>query len=455
MAHPAVIDRLNQRCVRQIAITWVNNAGESLVKVVPLRQLQHAIDNGVGFSPVSDAFRTDGVIEPHHRLTRPDGDLRLKVDPDSVALLDPSTGWAWAAGDRWDRDQGPYNADQRHFCRRMARDMEDEGLTMTAGFELEWVVLSPDERGFPQPVIPGGPYGGDRLIEGIDYASALLRALDEADLPWIQFHPEYGPSQFELSFSPDSPLRVADCLIRARLLIQRVTRKFNWFCSFSAKPRLDWVGNGGHLHFSVADRQGPLFQGGSGRAGLRKEGEALIGGLLQRLPALLALASPSPLSYLRLRPSTWSAPYQVWGIENREAALRLIPTALDHCAAHLEIKAVDPTANPYLLLGALQALVVHAVTHPSLLPDPVVGDPAAMEPVPSRLPSNLADARTAFDADKVLKDAMGDLLHGSLLDVFAGEIHRVEHFSPEEQVASSCWWPLVGGIFPQHLRTSP
>ena len=452
MAPQAVIDRLSQRGVRQIAITWVNHAGESLVKVVPLRQLQHAIDNGVGFSPVSDAFRSDGVIEPHHRLTRPDGDLRLKADPDSVALLDPSTGWAWAAGDRWDRDQGPYAADQRHFCRRMGRDLEAAGLTITAGFELEWVVLTPDASGVPQPVIPGGPYGADRLIEGLDYASALLRALDTADLPWSQFHPEYGPSQFELSFSPDSPLSVADCLIRARLVIQRVTRQFDWFCSFSAKPRLDWVGNGGHLHLSVSDGRGPLLQGGNGIAGLRKEGEALIAGLLQRLPALIALASPSPVSYLRLRPSTWSAPYQVWGVENREAALRLIPTALDHCAAHLEIKAVDPTTNPYLLLGALQALVIDAVSHPSPLPEPVVGDPAALPVSPPRLPETLADACTALANDNVLQTAMGDLLHGSLLDSFAGEIQRVDGLLPEEQVASACWWPLVGGIVADQRR---
>ena len=448
MAMRPDIETLFQRGFRQIAITWVNHAGETLVKVVPLRQLQHAIDNGVGFSPVSDAFRSDGVIEPHHRLTRPDGDLRLRADPTSIALLDPATGWGWAAGDRWDRDRGPYAADQRQFCQRMGRQLETAGLSMTAGFELEWMVVIPDAKGHPQPVIPGGPYGADRLIEGLDYASALLRALDDADLPWIQFHPEYGPSQFELSFSPDSPLRVADCLIRARLLIQRVTRKFNWYCSFSAKPRMDWVGNGGHLHFSVSDGRGPLLQGGNGIANLRKDGEALIAGLLQKLPALIALASPSPVSYLRLRPSTWSAPYQVWGVENREAALRLIPTAMDHCAAHLEIKAVDPTTNPYLLLGALQALVIHAVANPSPLPAPVVGDPAGMTVPPARLPSSLAEARTALEDDQVLISAMGDLLHGSLLDSFASEIHRVENLPPEEQVASTCWWPLVGGIGP-------
>ena len=441
------VEALIQSGVRQIAVTWVNHAGESLVKVVPVRQLHHAIEIGVGFSPVSDAFRSDGGIEPHHRLTRPDGDLRLKADPDSIALLDAANGWAWAAGDRWDRDLGPYAADQRTFCRTMGRNLERAGLSMTAGFELEWVVVTPDSHGVPQPVIPGGPYGADCLIEGLDYVSALLMALDQADLPWIQFHPEYGASQFELSFSPDAPLNVADGLIRARLLIQRVTRQFNWFCSFSAKPRLDWVGNGGHLHFSVADAQGPVLQGGPGPAGLRQEGETLIAGLLQKLPALIALASPSPVSYLRLRPSTWSAPYQVWGIENREAALRLIPTALDHCSAHLEIKAVDPTTNPYLLLGALQALVIHALSHPSPLPAPLVGDPAGMDVPPARLPSTLVEARHALEGDQVLRSAMGELLHGSLLDSFAGEINRVEDLPPEQQVASTCWWPIVGGLF--------
>lgn len=126
----------------------------------------------------------------------------------------------------------------------------------------------------------------------------------------------------------------------------------------------------------------------------------------------------------------------------------------DHCAAHLEIKAVDPTTNPYLLLGALQALVIDAVTHPCPLPDPIVGDPAAMDPVPVRLPSSLADARTAFSEDKVLKMAMGELLHGSLLDSIAAEVKRVEDLAPEEQVANACWWPLVGGIFVDQPKAS-
>ena len=118
--HDTSLEALSAKGVRQIAITWDNHAGESLVKVVPLRRWQLAIDVGVGFSPISDAFRSDGIIDPAHRLTRPDGDLRLKADPSSLAMLDPDQGWAWAAGERWNRNSSSaYEADQRHFCRRM------------------------------------------------------------------------------------------------------------------------------------------------------------------------------------------------------------------------------------------------------------------------------------------------------------------------------------------------
>jgi glutamine synthetase len=46
--------------------------------------------------------------------------------------------------------------------------------------------------------------------------------------------------------------------------------------------------------------------------------------VLERLPALTAISAPSVASHLRLVPQRWAAPYQCWGLENREAALRLV-----------------------------------------------------------------------------------------------------------------------------------
>jgi glutamine synthetase len=443
----ALATSLADQGLRWLAITWVNHAGAPLVKVVPLADLQQAVHMGVGFSPVADAFGSDGSIDPAHGLAVPDGDLRLKADLAALAPLDPALGWAWAPGERWQRNGGPYAVDQRLFCRRQQEGLEAEGLSLQAGFELEWLVAEAGPGAPPRPVVPGGPYGADRLVEGLDYATALLEALEAAGLPWLQFHPEYGASQFELSLAPGTALEAADRLVRARLVIQRVSRRFGWRCSFSPKPSLERVGNGGHLHVSVQRHGQPLLQGGAGVAGLTEPGQQLLATLLAELPALMALACPLGVSYRRLGPSSWSAPFQVWGVENREAALRLIPSAADGAAAHLELKVSDLGANPYLLLGAVQLLVRQGLAGARALPPPLNGDPAALpEGQVPRLPGSLEQASAAFAASDLLRLGMGEALHGSLLDSQAAEVRRCALLTPGQLVATSCWWPLVGGL---------
>ncbi|MGA1304191.1 MAG: glutamine synthetase [Cyanobium sp.] len=443
---PEMASALADRGVRRVAITWINHAGAPLVKVVPLAALASAVEKGVGFSPVADAFGADGSIDPAHRLARPDGDLRLRADPASLLPLEPASGWGWAAGERWERDGGPYAGDQRSFCRRQQEWLSAAGVELRAGFELEWMVAVPAIDGTPQPVVSGGPYGADRLVEGLDYAGALIDALDAAGLPWLQFHPEYGPSQFELSLAPGSALEAADRLVLAKLVIQRVSRRFGWRCSFSPKPGATLMGNGGHLHLSLQQEGVPLLQGGGGTAGLTDGGKAVLAALLEALPALLPLACPLVVSYRRLSPGSWSAPFQVWGVENREAALRLIPSAADGADAHLELKMADLAANPYLLLGAVQAVVLDGLKRPRLLPDPVSGDPAHLpsEQAP-RLPSTLAEAAAAFAASPQLRQAMGEALHASLIDSQLSELSRSAALSDQALIAASGWWPLVGG----------
>ena len=433
--------------IRWVAITWVNHAGAPLVKVVPLASFDAAAAVGVGFSPVSDAFRADGAIDPAHRLARPDGDLRLRADAAALALLEPGSGWAWAPGERFERSGEPYAGDQRHRCRQQQEQLLQAGVELRAGFELEWLVASHRPDADPQPAMPGGPYGADRLVEGLDYATALLDGLEAAGIPWLQFHPEYGAGQFELSLAPGTPLEAADRLVHARLVIQRVTRRFGWRCSFSPKPSLEPVGNGGHLHLSLRRDGLPLLQGGDGPGGLSAAGGAVLAALLEELPGLLALACPLEISYRRLAPGSWSAPFQVWGIENREAALRLIPTAADGAAAHLELKVVDLAANPYLLLAAVQAVALVGLDQARSLPPPVSGDPAHLPAGAAvRLPASLAEASAAFAASALLRQAFGEDLHASLLDSQAAEVRRCAGLSDVALAAADAWWPLVGGV---------
>jgi glutamine synthetase len=83
---------------------------------------------------------------------------------------------------------------------------------------------------------------------------------------------------------------------------------------------------------------------------------------------------------------------------------------------------------------------------PRLLPDPVSGDPAHLpsEKAP-RLPSTLAEAAAAFAASPQLRQAMGEALHGSLIDSQLSELGRSAALSDQALMAASGWWPLVGG----------
>ncbi|MEB3332116.1 MAG: glutamine synthetase [Synechococcaceae cyanobacterium] len=443
-------ESLTGQGLRRLLISFVNHAGVAMAKVVPLARLEAVARDGVGFSPVSDAWTVDGLPDPLHSLAVPDGDLRLIPDLAALLPLDRGGGWAWAPADRHDRDGHPYACDQRSFCRRQQLALAQAGLEVSAGFEIEWVVGqlqtgdpaagSPGGGGW-RPAVAGGPYGADRLLAAADYLAALADALDAAGLPWLQLHPEYGPGQFELSLAPCDPLTAADRQVAARLLIQRLSQRFGWRCSFSPLLQSDLVGNGGHLHLSVSRQGRPLLHGGERQAGLTPEGEQLIAALLGHLPELLPLACPLTLSYRRLGPGRWSAPFQAWGVENREAALRLIPSGGDGAAAHLELKVADLAANPYLLVGAVLAVLREGAAAPRALSDPVVGDPAALAAPPPRLPLDLAAASSAFAASTLLQGAMGERLHRTLLESQQAELRRGERLDPEALLAASRWTP--------------
>ncbi len=142
------------------------------------------------------------------------------------------------------------------------------------------------------------------------------------------------------------------------------------------------VGNGQHLHLSLTHAGVNLLDGGRGRYGMTGEGESILAGVLAALPALTAVLAPSVASHVRLVPSHWAGAYRCWGGENREAGLRLVTGAAGEtrAAANAEVKCVDASANPYLVVGALLTVGVAALDKGLTLPEEVPGDPAALGP---------------------------------------------------------------------------
>ena len=134
------------------AITFVDHSGAARVKAVPLTGLAGAARSGVGFSPVLDAFSSDGGIDAASPLDKPDGDLRMVPDLDRLAVLRAPEGWAWAPGDRFHQDGTVYACCQRSFVRAQVAAGLGKGISALMAFEVEWMV-GRDETTFIPPSV--------------------------------------------------------------------------------------------------------------------------------------------------------------------------------------------------------------------------------------------------------------------------------------------------------------
>ena len=107
-------------------------------------------------------------------------------------------------------------------------------------------------------------------------------------------------------------------------------------------------------HFSLTNSAGPLFSDGAGVGGMTSKGENALAGLLRGLPEAQGILCGSIVSGLRLRPRNWAGAYACWGTENREAALRFVVGGPGNpYGGNVEVKVVDPSANPYLAFSAM------------------------------------------------------------------------------------------------------
>ncbi|WP_432970751.1 glutamine synthetase [Dactylosporangium sp. CA-233914] len=427
--------------VHAVAMTWVDNAGITRVKSVPVSRLPDAAVEGVGMSPVFDVFLVDDSVTTSAHIGGPTGDLRLFPDLERLTVLAAQPGWAWAPVDRWTQEGEPYRPCQRLFARAMAERAAAAGLTLRMAFEVEWFAGAADPA--PRPASTGPAYGMTRLVELSSYAVDVLDALAAQGVTVEQFHPEYSPGQLELSVAAADPVAAADLNVLVRQTIRAVSARHGLRVSFAPVVSAGQVGNGSHLHFSVHDGQGNLFAGGPGPYGMTERGESVLAGVLDRLPALCAVGAPSVASYLRLVPQRWAGAFQCWGHENREAALRFVagPSGAGERCANAELKACDGAANPYLVAGAVCAIAADSAGAGLRLPPEVRGDPASLDPgdQPPRLPATLPEAIDRLRADAGLRAAMGDALFEAFLAVRRGEAELFADREPDDVVAATRW----------------
>jgi glutamine synthetase len=430
-----VARRLVAAGVEAVALAMVDPAGVTRVKCIPIRRFEEVARFGVGLSNVFSVFLVNDDITSSPGIEGPSGDTRLVPDPASAVALAASPGWALAAVDQRDQEGDPWPPCGRTFARRILERLAGHGLELRGGYELEFFLGkrgSAHEADEPDPIPAhtGPGYSAPVLADQEPFATEVIRALEAQGTGVMQFHPEYSTGQFEISVPHRVGIGLADTNLVARHTIRAVARSNGLAVSFAPVVFAGLVGNGDHLHLSLWDRRGRnRFANGDGPEGMTRDAEAFSAGVLESLPAIVGVSCPSVASYLRLQPHRWAGPWAAWGRENREAGLRFVTGMVGSRpeAANLEIKPVDGSSNPYLVLGAVAAAGLDGLERDLRLPEPTTDDPASIPAAKRRklgitqLPSSLDAAIGELERSSILREAMGDMLFDSFLATRRGE----------------------------------
>ncbi|MEV6013354.1 glutamine synthetase family protein [Streptomyces sp. NPDC051976] len=406
------LTELTDSGVRVLIGSVSDMAGVARAKAVPLRRAGVFHTAGMGASPSWHVFCADNALAFTEQLNVV-GDLRLRADLAAARAI--GDGYAWAPAEFFHQDGTPSAGCARGALRGAQAAAEAAGLTAKVGHELEFTLTDGDGQALPARHWQG--YGLGAVLDRGTFLADVTDALESAGVPVEQLHAEYGVGQFEVSLAPAEPLRSADDVVLARLLIGRVARGHGMLVSFSPLPFDGGAGNGAHLHLSLERDGVPLLSGGGEPHGLTREGAAAVAGIVAGLPGTLAVFGGSPLSSARLKPGRWSGAFACWGLENREAAVRLVAaTGGNPYGAHVELKCGDPSANVYLATAVLLGLAADGVARGAELPGEVPVNPAE-EPAVERLPVTQAAALEALEGSATARALLGEEIWEALLAV--------------------------------------
>jgi glutamine synthetase len=412
--------------LRLVRFLYCDNDGIIRGKSAGIANLKERLETGIGLTVAMQAFTMLDHLASVDGMG-PVGEIRLVPDPTTFAIAPyaPHTGTVLV--DMQTLDGQPYAADGRAFLKRMiARATEDHDLSLLAAFEPEWSLATKNGDVF-SPIDDSGCFTSTGMNVAAAVIDDIVAAMESQGLTVEQYYAELGWGQQELSIRHAPALQAADHHILYRETVRGVALKHDLYASFAPKPWGDQAGNGCHLHFSGwnQDRTVNRFYDVNGQYNLSTLARQFMAGILDHLPALVALTCASVNSYRRLQPQMWASAFRAWGPDNREGALRVASPFKGHEAdsTNVELKSSDSSANPYVSLGGVIAAGLDGIERGLALPPPVTVDPFNLSDKErqaigaDRLPTSLKEAIANLKSDRVLLEALGERLSTSYIAV--------------------------------------
>jgi len=406
-----LISRVNKDDVKFISLQFTDVTGSVKSVDITTERLETALEDGVWFDGSS--------VEGFARVQ--ESDMRLVLNPDTYAVLPWNPKDLQRARifcDIYKPNGDPFEGDPRGVLKNLLASVDEKGWVFNIGPEPEFFLFkrNGEEGMHPVPYDVGGYFDFSARDQATLVRTELMYALNAMGLEVEMGHHEVARGQHEIDFRYGDALRTADNVITMKYTVKAIAAKYDLIASFMPKPIFGVNGSGMHTHQSIFSKKGDnLFYDGKDENNLSKLAYHFLAGQLKHARGMSAVLAPTSNSYKRLVPGYEAPVYIGWAQINRSALIRLPRyTTGRNKSVRLELRCPDPSANPYLAFSAMLAAGLDGVNNQLECPAPLnnlniwhLSEQERKELNISSLPGSLAEAMREFEADQVIKDALG------------------------------------------------
>jgi glutamine synthetase len=326
------------------------------------------------------------------------GDFEFRPDMDTLCLVPWHEGTALVLADLAWSDGSPVVASPRQILRRQMDRLAERGLEAFAGTELEFMIFKNTyEEAWNKAyrdLEPANYYNVDYSMIGTARVEPLVRkirnSMAAAGMKVENAKGECNFGQHEINFLYGPVLQTADHHSLYKTGAKEIAHQEGMAITYMAKFD-EREGNSCHIHLSISNEDGPLFD------------DSFLAGQLACMRELTLFYAPNVNSYKRFVEGSFAPTAVAWGHDNRTCSLRVV----GHGASkRLELRLAGGDVNPYLALSGLIAAGLHGMDQGLELEPPFEGN--AYESDKPRVPETLQDARDLFAGSAVARDAFGE-----------------------------------------------
>lgn len=402
--------------VRFLRLMFTDIMGTIKNVEVPVSQLNKVLENKMMF----DGSSIEGFVRIE------ESDMYLYPDLSTWMIFPWESEHGKVARlicDIYNPDGTPFAGDPRGNLKRALKHMQEMGFTaFNLGPEPEFFLFKLDEDGKITKTLndKGGYFDFAPTDLGENCRRDIVLELESLGFEVEASHHEVAPGQHEIDFKYADVIEACDNIQTFKLVVKTIARKHGLHATFMPKPLFGINGSGMHCNMSLFKDNQNVFFDPEGPLQLSQTAYHFLGGLIEHARAYTAVCNPTVNSYKRLVPGYEAPVYVAWSGRNRSPLIR-VPESRG-LSTRLELRSVDPAANPYLAMAVLLEAGLDGITR-ELTPPPsvdrniyIMNEEERAEALIKDLPSTLHNAIKELRVDPVMVNALGQHIFSNFVE---------------------------------------